>query len=473
MSRKFLTALDLAKNELQNAVVQNLAAAPSSPVKGQLYFDTSTNTLYWYNGTAWVAASPGTGFPGYGSVTQEQTFGATKNDGVATTVARSDHTHGNPVHDNAAHSAVSLSALAVPTGPLSMNGQKITNLGTPAALTDATTVQYVQTQVAGLSWKNPVDVATTANVALSGAAQTIDGVTGWTTILVKNQTTAGDNGIYDVQSGAWTRRADADVNTEYPGAAVYVKQGATQGDTAWTCTNDIPPTQWTTPITFVQFAGAGTVGAGTGMTQSGNTLNVIAGDTSLTVAADDVRVNTSVIATVASLAGYTPTSRTVTAGAGLTGGGDLSANRTLDVVAGDTSLTVAADSVVVNTAVIATVASVTAKADKTTTVSAGTGITGGGDLSTNRTFALDTAYTDGRYATVANGAKRYAVDVGGATSQVITHGLNTLDVIIQVYRKASPFDQVECDVEHTSTTTATLRFTTAPAAAEYRAVVLA
>ena len=69
--------------------------------------------------------------------------------------------------------------------------------------------------------------------------------------------------------------------------------------------------------------------------------------------------------------------------------------------------------------------------------------------------------------------RRFATYVGGATSQVINHSLGTLDCIIQVYRKASPFDQIECDIEHTSTTTATLRFTVAPAAAEYRVVCLA
>lgn len=500
MAKKFLTAIDLAKNELQNAQVQNLAAAPSTPVKGQLYMNTSDNTLYWWDGTVWQPAKSGA--PAFGTILQEQTFGATKVDGVATTVARSDHGHGNPIHDNSAHSAITLNSLAVPTTAVSMNGQLLTNVGTPVSSTDASNKSYVDNLTAGLSWKEAARAALTTNRALT-ALTALDGVTPVANdrILLMGQTAQAENGLWLAQTGAWTRPTDYDAAGEAEGAAVFVLEGTANGDKAFVNTTNAPITIGTTSTVWVQFGGGAAITAGAGLTGT-TTFDVVAGDTSLTVAADNLVVNTAVIATVASVATKANTSTTVTAGTGLTGGGDLSANRTFDVGAG-TGITVAADTVALDTTYadgryVGKTGAQSMTGPLTTTVASGTGIqaTGGGDIVVSGGGSL-TVLSPGNINVTGAGSqvtnsnaptatnhltnkayvdglvKRFAQDVGGSTAQVITHNLNTLDTVTQVYRKASPFDQIECDVEHTSTTTSTLRFTVAPAAAEYRVVVLA
>src|SRR5262245_44075373 len=238
MARRFLTAIDLAKNELQNAVVQNLGAAPSSPAAGQLYYDSAGQVLYWWDGSTWRSAA---GAALASSVTAETAVGVASNPGAGTTASRGDHTHGTPTHDAAAHSTIPVSALAAATANVNLNNFSIINLGPPSSGTDAANKNYVDGLVNGLSWKDPVRIASTANLGLSGLAA-IDGVTplGGDRVLVKNQTTANANGIYVASSGAWTRATDADAGPELEGAAVFVMEGSTQGDTAWVMTTNAP-----------------------------------------------------------------------------------------------------------------------------------------------------------------------------------------------------------------------------------------
>ena len=477
MSRKFLVSIDLNKNELQNAAIQNLATAPSSPVAGQIYFDTTDAELYYYDGTTWIStqqnsqvtygtlsarpaageagrlyyatdnyllyfddgstwtqidnfgsvtaqtsygASSGNGsstnfaradhthgtpaltnttpealaiggsgavgtggaparedhvhaMPSFGNVSSQTAFGASSANGSATSVSHSDHTHGTPTHDNAAHSAINLSALAVPTANVPFATYKITGLGNPTDDQDAATKYYVDQAVQGLTWKTPVNLIATSNVAMSGSSGTlvIDGDTlvssesGYR-LLLTAQTTDTENGIWVYTDNGSTysmaRATDANPYTELIGATVFVLEGTTEQGTSWSQQNHY----------LTSFADQDWVQiAGVGLYTAGNGINI-------------------------------------------------------------TSMTISAD--------------------------AGTGITVDGSG-----INIDTSVVVTKYA--AN------VGDGSNTSYTITHNLNTKDVEVTVYDNSSPYAEVVCDVQHTSTSAITLLFSVAPTSNQYRVVV--
>lgn len=169
-----------------------------------------------------------------------------------------------------------LDQMAAPTASVSLNSQKITNLATPTADSDAATKGYVDSVAQGLDPKQSAHVASTANIATLSGLLTIDGVTlvAGDRVLVKNQTTASQNGIYVAASTAWSRAADMDNWDEVPNAFVFVEEGSTQADTGWVCTSNQGGTLNTTAITWAQFSGAGTYIAGNGLTLTGNTFAV-------------------------------------------------------------------------------------------------------------------------------------------------------------------------------------------------------
>lgn len=134
--------------------------------------------------------------------------------------------------------------------------------GSNTAIPSQLAVQtYINNSISGLKFKVDVRVATTANITLSGT-QTIDGVSLSVNdrVLVKNQTSGSQNGAYLVASGAWTRTTDADSATELISATFPVREGTTNQDTWWTCTND-SITLNTTSLVFTQTGGAGTYSA--------------------------------------------------------------------------------------------------------------------------------------------------------------------------------------------------------------------
>jgi hypothetical protein len=160
------------------------------------------------------------------------------------------------------------------TADLNVGGFKIVSLATPTADTDAATKAYVDAMQNGLSWKQAVVAASTANLTLSGT-QTVDGVVLVTgnRVLVKDQTTASENGIYVVAAGAWVRAEDMNAPAEFDGGAVFVQQGTANEGTGWTETMTVTAVG-TSPVAFSQFSGGMPYVWGIGLAASGNTINV-------------------------------------------------------------------------------------------------------------------------------------------------------------------------------------------------------
>ena len=187
-----------------------------------------------------------------------------------------------------------LDQMTAPTAAVSFNSQKITGLADPTSPQDAATKQYVDATRQGLTVKDAVRAATTANITLSGAPQTIDGISliAGNRVLVKDQSIGSQNGLYDVASGLWTRTADSDSTTgELTGGSfVFVQEGTINADSGFVCTNDGAVTVGTTALTFTQFSGAGMVVAGTGLTKTGNSIDVIGTTNRITANADSIDI---------------------------------------------------------------------------------------------------------------------------------------------------------------------------------------
>ena len=185
------------------------------------------------------------------------------------------------------------------TGTVDVASKRITSLADPTGAQDAATKAYVDAVQTGLDLKASVRAATTANITLSNT-QTVDGValSVGDRVLVKNQSTGSQNGIYVVASGSWARSTDCD-NT--PGTEVtsglftFVEEGTTNADSGWVLTTDSTITVGTTALTFVQFSGAGQITAGAALTKTGNTLDVAVDDTTIEVNSDALRIKSTYV----------------------------------------------------------------------------------------------------------------------------------------------------------------------------------
>ncbi len=172
-----------------------------------------------------------------------------------------------------------LDQMAAPTGSVSLNSQTITNLSDPVNTQDAATKGFVEATSQGLDIKDSCVAATTANITISTAlnnGDTLDGVTlaDGNRVLVKDQSTASQNGIYVVGSSP-ARAADLAAGSDAAGMFTFIEQGTVNADNGFVCTsNKGSAVTGTNNLTFAQFSGAGQIITADGLQKSGNTLSV-------------------------------------------------------------------------------------------------------------------------------------------------------------------------------------------------------
>lgn len=270
MARKFLVPIDLARNELQNAVLQVLGADPSTPVQGQMYFSSVADRPLFRTTSAFI------------DLTARANHSGTQ---LANTISDFD----TQVRTSR------LDQMAAPTADVSLNSRKLTSVANGTAAGDAVNFGQLQEVLNGRQFKDAVRTATTANITLSGL-QTIDGITlvAGNRVLVKNQSTASQNGIYVVASGAWSRATDADSATAdsevKTGMTVMVSEGTTQAGQQWSLTTNGAITVGSTALTFAQTGSGSTYSQGTGIAISGNTISI---DTAVATRKASVTLSTS------------------------------------------------------------------------------------------------------------------------------------------------------------------------------------
>lgn len=192
-----------------------------------------------------------------------------------------------------------LDQLAVPTAPVAFNSQRATGLLDPVAAQDGATKNYVDSVASGLDVKASVRVASTVNVVVAtGTLIAVDGVTvvAGDRVLLKNQTTASENGVYVASAGAWARSTDNNTSALMPsGAFVFTEQGTSQAATGWVLSTQSPITLGTTALVFTQFSGAGTYAAGLGLQLTGNSFSVLGTANRISVSGTGVDISAAYV----------------------------------------------------------------------------------------------------------------------------------------------------------------------------------
>lgn len=397
MAQKFLTNIDLNQNQLLNATFEVVGTDPNTSLfDGRMVFNSTEGVIKVYDATAsaWRKMISGVTSAGLYSnaLTINESNGAiTITANLATSASAGLMTASDFSKLADATSEATASKLVIRDA----NGQA--KFGTPTHDDHAATKSYVDAARSGLDVKDSVRAATTAPINLANqleAGDTIDTdvtLVAGDRVLVKNQSTASENGIYVVQaSGAAVRATDFDSNAEVtPGAFTFVEEGAVNADSGWVLTTNGTINVGATGLTWALFSVAGTILAGDGLTKSGNTLNVVGTSDRITVNADSVDIASTYV--------------------------------------GQSSIT--------------TLGTITTGVWNGTDVAVLDGGTGASDAATARTnlgikTSSGTATTS--TSTLARVAKQgCAASSTGVSTTTVTHLFNTLDVIVQIYEVAT------------------------------------
>ena len=399
MAQKFLTNLDLNQNELRNATFEKVATDPSSGnFEGRTIYNTTTDTLKVYTGSAWTSL-PHSIVSGGGAGIAEALTVTESNGTVTLTLNVADTDSAGLLPAAMWNMLTDATSDATASKLVKRDAQGNAKVATPTDAAHIATKGYVDAARQGLDVKQSVRVATISPINLAEdleAGDLIDGVTlvAGDRVLVKNQSTAIENGIYvAVASGAASRSSDAngtaDTGELQPGTFTFVEEGAVNSDKGFVISTNGTITIDVTQIAWTQFSGAGSFEAGDGLSQDGNTINV-----------------------------------------------NVVANRT--EITGDA---VDIASTYVGQESITTLGTITTGVWNGTDVAVADGGTGASDAASARTN-LGIKTTAGAATTSAATLARVAAQgntahAGGTSTTTVTHNFNTTDVIVQVYEVAT------------------------------------
>ena len=300
MAQKFLTNIDLNQNQLINAKFEALATNPTTGnFEGRMYFNTATFTLMVYANAAWKKSVHSIASGGGAGIAEALTI--SESNGTVTLTLNVADTDSAGLMPAAMWQAITdATSDATASKLVKRDSSGNAKVATPTDSNHIATKGYVDAARQGLDVKQSVRVATTDPINLASdlnAGDTIDGVTlvAGDRVLVKNQNTALENGIYvATTSGAASRSSDAngtaDTGELKSGTFTFVEEGTVNSDKGFVVSTNGTITIDATAIAWTQFSGAGSFTAGDGISQSGNTINVnvVAGRTEITADAVDI-----------------------------------------------------------------------------------------------------------------------------------------------------------------------------------------